>query len=158
MTILFETNQFAQFSRTVGDNAVNQQTIIRDAYVTFCNFYSQSAFDVNATWPFYHLPNFELHARNIIKIQGTEIFFLDQYIKDEDADAALEYVNTHHEHWTMEGHLNRYGNLDRLNPVNYKPHFTIQTPEGRVADTVKRPYHYATWLTSPRKYTANGNK
>jgi hypothetical protein len=146
-------NQFAQFSRTVGDNAVNQQKIIRNAYVTFCNFYSQSAFDVNATWPFYHLPNFELHASNIIKIQGTEILYLDQQIKEKDAAAALDYVNTHHENWTMEGHLTRYGNLDRLNPVNYKPYFTLNTLEGKVKDTANRSLHYSTWMTSPRTYT-----
>jgi hypothetical protein len=67
-------NQFAQFSRTVGDNAVNQQKIIRDAYTTFCNFVSESAFIANATWPLYSLPDFEMHASNIVKIQGTEFF------------------------------------------------------------------------------------
>jgi hypothetical protein len=147
------TAQFEQFSRTVGDNAVNQQKIIREAYVTFCHFFSQSAQEKNATWPFYSLPNFEFHARNIIKIQGTEILTVFQYIKDEDADAALEYVNNHYEDWVMEGHLNRYGNLDRLNPVNYHPYFTVETLEGKVPDTANRTDHYAIWQASPRTYT-----
>jgi hypothetical protein len=87
-----------------------------------------------------------------MKIQGTEMLLLDYTIKDEDAAAALDYVNTHHENWTMEGHLTRYGNLDRLDPVNYHPYFTLQTPQGRVPDTEKRSFHYATWITSPRTY------
>jgi hypothetical protein len=151
----FQFDQFAQFSRTVGDNAVNQQKIIRDAYVTFCNFYSQSAYDVNATWPLYSLPNFELHASNIVKIQGTELLLIVQRIKDEDATDALEYVNNHYEKWTMEGHLTRYGNLDRLNPVDYHPFFTLLTPEGYIPDPVNRSDHYGVWQFSPRKYTAH---
>jgi hypothetical protein len=151
----FELNQFAQFSRTVGDNAVNQQKIIRDAYITFCNFYSQSAYDVNATWPMYSLPNFELHASNIVKIQGTELLLIMQRIKDEDATDALEYVNNHYENWTIEGHLTRYGNLDRLNPVDYHPYFTLLTPEGRIPDPINRSVHYGMWQFSPRTYTAD---
>jgi hypothetical protein len=142
--------QFEQFSRTVGDNAVNQQKIIREAYVTFCHFFSQSAQGENATWPFYSLPNYEFHARNIIKIQGTETLDVFQYIKDEDADAALEYVNNHYEQWVTEGHLNRYGNLDRLNPVKYHPYFTVETLDGKVQDIENRSDHYAIWQASPR--------
>jgi hypothetical protein len=149
----FEFHQFAQFSRTVGDNAVSQQEIIRHAYVTFCNFYSQSAYDANATWPMYSLPNFELHASNIVKIQGTELLLIIQRIKDEDATDALEYVNNHYEKWTMEGHLTRYGNLDRLNPVDYHPYFTLLTPEGRIPDSVNRSDHFGLWQFSPRTYT-----
>jgi hypothetical protein len=135
-------NQFAQFSRTVGDNAVNQQKIIRDAYTTFCNFVSESAFIANATWPLYSLPHFEMHASNIVKIQGTEFLLIVQRIKDQDAAAALEYVDDHYEKWIMEGHLHRYGNLDRLSPVNYQPFFTILTPEGRIPDPINRSDHW----------------
>jgi hypothetical protein len=53
----------------------------------------------------------------------------------------------------MEGHLNRYGNLDRLNPGNYHPYFTIETLEGKVPDTANRSDHYALWQSSPRTYT-----
>jgi hypothetical protein len=155
MTLSFDY-QFEQFSRTVGDNAANQQKIVRDAYVTFCNFFSQSAYDVNATWPLFSLPNFELHARSILKIQGTEILVVTQSIKDEDAPAALEYVNTHHEKWATEGHLTRYGNLDRLNKINYHPYFTVTTREGmRIPDTEKRERHYAVWQSSPRTYAGH---
>jgi hypothetical protein len=97
-----------------------------------------------------------LHVRNIIKIQGTEVFYLIQCIKDEDADAAINYANIHHEEWTKQGHLTRYGNLDRLNPVNYNNHFTILSPDGsHVPDTEKRQDHYAVWQTSPRTYSAH---
>jgi hypothetical protein len=155
-SVNYLSDQFKQFSRTVGQNAANQQKVIRDAYDTFCNFYSQSAYDANATWPFYTLPNFELHVSNVIKIQGTEIFYLMQYIKDEDADAALNYASMHHEEWIKQGHLTRYGNLDRLNPVNYNNYFTVLTAEGTlVPDTKKRPDHYAIWQTSPRTYSAH---
>jgi hypothetical protein len=76
--------------------------------------------------------------------------YVTQYIKDADAPAALEYVNNHYENWTMEGHLTRYGNLDRLKRENYHPYFTLRSPEGRILDTENRSDHYAIWQFSPR--------
>jgi hypothetical protein len=124
---------------------------MREAYKAFCNFFSQSAYDVNATWPFYSLPNFELHARTILKQTGAEILNVVQYIKDKDAVAALSYVEQNYEKWTTEGHMTRYGNIDRLTPAKYHPYFTLATPEGRVQDTKQREQHYGMWQFSPRK-------
>jgi hypothetical protein len=152
--------QFEQFSRTVGNAAVDQQKEMRDGFVSFCSFYSQSAYEVNATWPIYALPNFEAHAGNMMKQTGVEILKVAHYIKDVDAKAALEYANQNYERWFVEGHMTRYGNLNRLNATktNYHPYFTLHDHNGtRVPDEVQREKHYALWEYSPRTY-ANRTK
>jgi hypothetical protein len=143
--------QYEQFSRTVGNAAFDQQKEMREAFKAFCNFFSQSAIDANATWPFYSLTNFEVHASTFLKQSGVEVMGIIQCIKDKDAAAALEYVHQNYENWLMQGHLTRYNSLNRLNPVNYHPYFTLATVEGFVNDNVQREQHYANWQVSPRK-------
>jgi hypothetical protein len=126
---------------------------MRDGFVSFCSFYSQSAYEANATWPLYALPNFEAHAGNMMKQTGVEILNMIHYIKDVDATASLEYANRNYERWFVESHLTRYGNLNRLNATNYHPFFTVINEEGRVPDPVQREQRYAIWEYSPRKYT-----
>jgi hypothetical protein len=126
---------------------------MRDAFISFCSFYAQSAYEVNATWPLYVLPNYEEHAGHMLKQTGAEILNVVHYIKDVDAKAALEYANQNYERWFVESHLTRYRNLDRLNATNYNPYYTLVTEEGRVPDPVQREQRYALWEYSPRTYT-----
>ena len=146
------TFQFEQFSRTVGNAAVDQQQEMRDALFAFANFFSQSAYDVGAKWPIYSLPNYELHANSVLKQSGMEILSVTQYVKDSDKSTALKYVDENYERWVYEGHMTRYGNLDRLTPIKYQPNFTIVTAEGFIPDPVQRDIHYGLWQFTPRKF------
>jgi hypothetical protein len=143
--------QFDQFSRTVGNAAVDQQRAMDGTLRSFANFYSQSAYDVNATWPLYMFPNYELHAKAVRKQSGLEVLNVIHNIKDKDVHAALQFVNQTYEKWIHESHLTLYGTTDRLSPIKYHTNLTILTKEGLVPDTVQRDQHYAVWLYSPRK-------
>jgi hypothetical protein len=147
----FSFSQFEQFSRTVGNAAVEQQRDMQDSLRSFADLYSQSAYVVNATWPLFVLPNFEIHANAVRKQAGLEILYIINRFKDKDVAAALDYVNKSYEGWVYESHMRRYGNLDRLLPVGYHPYLTILTQEGLVPDTVQRDEHYSSVAYSPRK-------
>jgi hypothetical protein len=67
---------------------IDQQKDMREAFKAFCNFFSQSAIDANATWPFYSLTNFEVLASTFMKQSGVEVMGIIQCIKDKDAAAA----------------------------------------------------------------------
>ena len=148
---LLRVFKFEQFSRTVGDAAVNQQLQMRVSYSAYANLISDSAEAMNATWPNFTIPHFELHAESVILQSGTEVLSLMMYVKPEDEDSYLEYVDRNYEATIKEGHLIRYGNLDRLTPVDYKPYFTVRVPEGVVPDTIERAFRGVMCQYSPRK-------
>ena len=64
--------QFEQFARTVGDAAVDHQRRMLQAFVGFAVHISSTAQDVNATWPFFRIPHFELHAAQVRLQSGVE--------------------------------------------------------------------------------------
>lgn len=144
--------QFDQFARTVGDAAVDQQQRMREAFSGFANHISSSAEDINATWPLFDVPHFELHAANARAQSGVEYIGLQYYIEPQDGDSYLEFVTAHHESDMIESHMTRYGNLDRYIPVGYTPNFTIYGMSGTIeSDPVKeRPLRSVTWQISPR--------
>ena len=145
--------QFEQFARTVGDAAVDQQRRMREAFVGFANHISSTAQDVNATWPIFRIPRYELHAAQVRLQSGMEYIGCQYLIEPNDAAEYLKFVNANYEDSMVEGHMTRYGNLDRLIPIGYTPNFTIGTATGIIPDPVMdRPLRSATWQISPRKY------
>jgi hypothetical protein len=123
---------------------------MQESYSGFANLISDSAKAVNATWPNFTIPNFELHAENVRLQAGTEVLSFTMYVKPEEEDSYLEYVGENYEAAIKEGHLIRYGNLDRLDPVYYHPYFTVVGPEGLVPDTMERVFRGVLWQFSPR--------
>ena len=152
---LLDSLQFTQFARTVGDAAVDQQQRMRQSFVDFANHVSSTAMDVNATWPLFRIPRFELHAGQFRLETGVEFMYCNYMIDSKDADEYLEFVAANYEESVFEGHMIRYGNLDRLNPVNFTPSFKIFGPNGTVTDTIDRPLRSALWQISPRKSRTN---
>ena len=136
----------------MGNAAVDQQQEMRDALFSFANFFSQYAYGNGEKWPLASLPNYELHASTVLKQSGMELLSITQSVKDNDKSDALQYVDENYERWVFEGHMMRYGNLDRLTPIKYQPNFTVVTAEGFVPDPVQRDMHYALWQFSPRKF------
>jgi hypothetical protein len=111
---------------------------------------SQCAHDAGAVWPFFILPNYEMHASALRKQTGLEIVNVLQFVKDEDAVETVEFVNNTYKQWINESHMFLFGNLDRLSPTLYKPYLGVLTAEGVVPDTEKRDMHFPMFLFSPR--------
>ena len=121
-----------------------------ESYVGFANLVSSSAYEANATWPMFHIPNFELHAGQVRLLSGSEVIGCTYLVDSIDGDEYLEFVTANYEASSIEGHMTLYGNLDRLTPVGYTPNFTVITPDGIVPDTVTRQLRSPTWQISPR--------
>lgn len=136
----------------MGDAAVEQQKIMRESYVGFANLISSSALEANATWPFFRIPNFELHAGQIRLLTGSEVVGCQYMVDTSEDDEYLDFVNANYEASVNEGHMTMYGNLDRLAPIGYTPNFTMFTPGGIVPApaTSLRNTRSATWQISPR--------
>ena len=147
--------KFAQFSRTVGDAAVEQQRKMRLSIIAFSRFFSQSAYDAGAPWPFYALPKFELHASSVLLQSGNELLSINQFVKEKDEAAVLEFANNNFENWIAESHMIRYGNLDNMpkSTEHYHPYFTVSRNGTFVRDTEHRDQRTAMWQYSPRKFS-----
>ena len=142
--------QFAQFARTVGDSALGQQRRMRESYVGFANLISSSAQEANATWPMFRIPNYELHAGQVRLQTGTEVLGCSYLVKSSDVQEYLRFVTANYEASLLEGHMTRFGNMDRLATIGYTPNFTLFTPDGLKPDIVDRPLRSAFWQASPR--------
>ena len=74
-------------------------------------------------------------------------------VESDIAEQYLQFVTANYESSMMEGHITRYGNLDRLVPVGYTSNFSFVTSTGIIADPFQdRPLRSATWKISPRKF------
>jgi hypothetical protein len=99
----------------------------------------------------FRIPDFELHAGYVRLQSGTEVTGLSILVESSDAEEYLKFVTANYEANVIEGHMTRFGNLDRLTPIGYTPNFTVITPDGSIVpDTVDRPLRSATWQLSPR--------
>jgi hypothetical protein len=123
---------------------------MRQSYEGFANHISSAAREANATWPIFRIPDFELHAGQVRLQTGTEAIGCSILVESKDADKYLEFVTANYESNVVEGHMTRYGNLERLAPIGYTPNFTIFTADAIVPDVVDRPLRSASWHISPR--------
>jgi hypothetical protein len=147
----FGSSQFEQFARTVGDAAVDQQKRMRDAFIGLANHISSAAKDVNATWPLFRIPLYELHVAQVRLQSGVEYLHCQYVVEPKDAEEYLKFVTANYEYSVFEAHMIRYGNLDRFTPTGYVPNFKIFGPNGTIVDTMDRPIRSAMWQISPRK-------
>jgi len=143
--------KFAQFARTVGDAAVDQQKRMREAFDGFASLISASARRTNATWPMVRIPDYELHAGQVRRQSGAEIVTFRSFVEKEKNEEYLKFVTANYEENVKEGHMIRYGNLDRLTPIGYTPNYTLVGPTGFSLDTVNRDFRLPFWHLSPRK-------
>ena len=130
---------------------MDQQRQMRDAFVGFAHHISSTAQDLNATWPMVRVPNYELHAGQVRLQSGAEIIAFSAFVEPKEEDEYLEFVTVNYEDNVKEGHVIRYGNLDRLMPIGYTPNFTIVSPNGFTPDTIDRKIRKPLWHLSPRK-------
>ena len=96
------------------------------------------------------VPDFELHAGQVRLQSGAEIVSVFSFVEEKDSDAYLKFVNENYEDNVKEGHMIRYGNLDRFVPIGYSPNYTLIGPNGFSSDTMDRPFRMPFWHLSPR--------
>lgn len=125
---------------------------MQEAFIGFANHISSSARDANAKWPIFRIPLFELHAGQVRLQSGVEFIGIQYMIEPKDEDEYLEFVSANYKDSIAEGHMIRYGNMDRLKPIGFTPHFTVSGSTGLINDTIDRPIRSATWQVSPRKF------
>jgi hypothetical protein len=136
----------------VGDAAVDQQRQMKNAFVGYANHISSTAMDINATWPIFQIPQFELHTTPVRIQSGVEYISIQYMIEPKDAEPYLNFVTDHYVESYQEAHMIRYGNLNRLIPIGYTPNFTINHNGSLISDPiVQRPLRAPSWQISPRK-------
>ena len=131
---------------------MDQQRRMRQSFVAYATHISSTAIDVNATWPMYRIPRYELHSGQFRLETGVEYIYCNYLVDSNDTDAYLKFVTAQYEDSMVEAHMTRYRNTDRLNPIGYTPSFKIFSANGTVPDTMERPIRSALWQISPRKF------
>ena len=124
---------------------------MRAAFFGFANHISSTARDLNATWPLFRIPMYELHASQVRLQSGVEFLHCQYLIEANDAENYLKFVTANYEDSVAESHLARYGNLDRLTPTGYTPYFKVFGPSVTEADAMDRPIRSVMFQISPRK-------
>ena len=99
----------------------------------------------------YRLPDFELHAGSRRLEAGAEILHFLLHVEEKDEEKYLDFVTANYEDALTEGHMIRYGNTDRLNPIGYTPNFQLVGPNGFYIDQEDRNIRVPIWQFSPRK-------
>jgi hypothetical protein len=125
---------------------------MRESLIGFANLISSSAKATNSTWPMIRVPDYEVHAGQLRKLTGAETNGFQPFVEPQDEEAYLEFITANYEEVIQEGHMVRFGNLNRLTPIGYTANFTLIGPEGFFPDpvtdrTIRMPF----WYLSPRK-------
>ena len=121
------------------------------ALIGFAKHISSAAKQANATWPMVRIPDYEAHAGQLLSLTGAETNGFQPFVEEKDEDAYLEFIAANYADVVREGHLIRYGNLNRLSPIGYTPNFTLIGPNGFFPDTTNRRVRMPFWHLSPRK-------
>lgn len=125
---------------------------MREAFVGFAYHISSTAKDINATWPMFRIPLYELHAGQVRLQSGVEYIGIQYVVDSKDTDKYLEFVTANYADSLAEAHMICYSNTNRLTPIGYTPNFTTYGPTGLVPDPMNRRIRGATWQISPRKF------
>lgn len=114
------------------------------------------AIQSDQTWPYVFIRRYDTYLANAMKgVQGVEMISIDPIVLKGEEDKWIEFANRTHEAMVAEGHMIRYGNLDKLSPKSYSPRIrAIKTQNSLVAP----PHEFSTpfWMNSPplRSYSA----
>ena len=143
---------FEQFSRTVGQAAVDQLQDAMAAYDGLSTAVSIMAKSNGAEWPYFSVPYFEQIAGKYRQEARLEIMSIFNIVKDEDRDNWLAWAKEHYEQMVEESHMIRYGNLDKLVPEDYHDYIYGVTPHGLVPDSGKETY-FTSWSFTPPQFS-----
>ncbi|CAB9514142.1 Receptor-type guanylate cyclase gcy [Seminavis robusta] len=148
------TAAYNEFSLTVEDAVVRQQTAIRNSLRSFSHQLSSTAHSLNATWPFFTLPDFEIHAGEARSQSQTEFLGVFNIVNHTDRLDFEEYADYMHRDWIKEGHQYRYGSLKNLDQVAYHPYITRAGSDFGTFDAEDEfPNYVVSWTYSPPPVT-----
>ena len=122
--------QFEQFSRTLGDAAVEQQLKIRSSFQALATSLRSQAEAANQVWPKVDTINFQEIAVSAIESSGVETFVLAPYVQKEAATEYLEWAAENYIESSQRNYLQYHGTLEGLdtNQSNYLGH--MWSPQG----------------------------
>lgn len=145
---------FAQFSRTLADAAKSHRMDITQAYKALSEAVAAGQITSSAEWPYYTLPFFENFAKTFMDQGGVELASVAIKVTQEQVEPWLKYANETYKIWVDEGHMYQYGNLDNLDPVNYKPYITAAVPgKGLLPENTSKPEFWVHWSSYPAPAT-----
>ena len=99
----------------------------------------------NQTWPFVTLPLFQSYGEHTLTQSGTELFNVFMRVEHDERDDYVDYTTLNHQSWVKEGHMLRYGNLDRLNPVGFHEYISNSLNGTGFWPDMERDYYFCAW-------------
>jgi len=146
----FET-AFAQFARTVGDAAVDQQRGIHDSIRSFSHAITAHAEAIDTEWPYFIMPSYEALARDFKALSRAELVGMNNMVRRDEVEKYTNYITERYQDFIQEGHMMAYGDLSRLNTntSKYHPFVARKTPEGKWAQDIDRELYYVRTNLSP---------
>ncbi|CAB9516338.1 Receptor-type guanylate cyclase gcy [Seminavis robusta] len=160
-------NVFDQFSRTVGDAAIEQQANLREALRMMADSMALlgAAHSVNGTspWPYFIPEHYEQLALDFKLIARAEFISMQNYVTHEQRDSYIDFITPRYQDFVQDAHMIAYGNLDNLNndTSKYQPYIAQKLKNGSFVPEEDHPYYFARNVQSPpaRKYgpTINNN-
>lgn len=94
------------------------------------------------------MPLFETYASNYRSQAQIELFTVFNKVEEKDREEYSKWATANYVSATEEGHLFRYGNLDKLDPSGYEPSIFKLTAEGKKTDD-EADFFAAAWTNSP---------
>lgn len=136
--------QFEQFSRTLADSAVRREQNLRSTLKAMSEIISGYAVTNNLTWPFVTVPLFEMYGHTALDQGDIELMLVWNRIFPEDREAYQNWTVQHYQEQVQEGHMMRYGNLDRLNndTMLFSPSIFQFGDRGPEPDVEREEYWY----------------
>ena len=81
------------------------------------------------------MPKYDIQGQNFLAQTGAEFTGFHLAIKRGEEDAWIRFANETYEEWVEEGHILKYGSLDRLAQEGYKPFISKAGPDGLIVST-----------------------
>ena len=126
-----------------------QQKILYDSFRAVGDSISADALRTGSKWPYYTSPYYELYAGQALNQSRAEIAAFFTHVDSDGRDNWTEYATANYHEWSRAGHMYKYGNLDRLDEVNYVPDMLQKSPEGNWIPDNEWDEYWPMWLYSP---------
>ncbi|CAB9505736.1 Receptor-type guanylate cyclase gcy [Seminavis robusta] len=155
---------FEQFSRTLADAALEEQTNICAALRSLASTISSQAVAANVSdnWPNVKVKMFGLHAQHAMDQAKVEFMSWTPRVSAEQYDSYIEFATANYKELIDEGHMFQYGDLSHISkdPRFSRPPPFIGAigPEGFGPDKPREVY-WPSQLNSPPtlSYSMNHN-
>lgn len=142
---------FSQFSRTLGDAALNHQHDLKHALAMLSDGATIAAANANATWPFFWWRGFESYAENFRTISQAEIIAVNNIVAKGEREAYTHWSQEHYQEWIEEGHMIAHGNLNLLDndTAKFNPYISRRNPAGEFVEDDEREFYVVRTTLSP---------